>query len=336
MTTDTPITELHGVGESLAKKLAILRIKNIDDLIRALPRKYQDYSKVIAIRHIRPGVVTIEAKISQTTGRYVRRGMHITEATASDDSGSVRLVWFNQPYRAAALKSGENYYVSGEFVFKSRRLSIINPSVELKSDFPINTARIIPIYRETKGLKSFQIRRLVRQVSDFTKKMPESLPKWLVKKQKLMPLAEAILQMHFPDSSTKLADAQKRLGFEEVFELTLASLLNKHELHQNKSFKIRFNEKLAKKFVSQLPYKLTDTQRKAIWQAYLDMRKNWPMNRLIEGDVGSGKTVVAAMVALMVINAGYQVVFMAPTELLANQHAETIHNMLKPMGLADK
>lgn len=147
----------------MAKKLAILGVHTVGELIEYYPRRYEDYSNLIKGKDLRPGPVTIEAVISSITGRYVRRGMHITEAIASDDTASVRLVWFNQPYRAGAIKRGQKYYIAGDYQLRRNRFSILNPSVELVSDFPVNTARIIPVYRETKGLKSSQIRKLVRQ-----------------------------------------------------------------------------------------------------------------------------------------------------------------------------
>ena len=127
----------------------------------------------MAIERMRPGIVTIEAKISQARGRYVRRGMHITEAIATDHSGSVRLVWFNQPYRANAIKHDAKYYISSEYSLRRSRFSILNPSAELVSDFPVNTARIIPIYRVTKGLRSDQVRKLVREALGHVQKLPE-------------------------------------------------------------------------------------------------------------------------------------------------------------------
>ncbi len=316
------------MGDELAKKLAVLGVRTIGDLIENYPRRYEDYSNVVALNQIRPGIVTLEAKISNVTGRYVRRGMHITEAIASDKTGSVRLVWFNQPYRAGAIKAGQTYYISGEYALRRGRFSIANPSVELISDFPVNTARIIPIYRETKGLKSFQIRKLVREAADIVKDLPEHLPNWLLKKQKLMDYKTAALQMHFPSSAEMLEKAQRRLGFEEVFQLTLAALLNKSELYKDKSIAIRFKEQLAKDFVAKLPFKLTDAQRKAVWKIYQDMDRTQPMNRLLEGDVGSGKTVVSAMAALMAMEQGFQAALMAPTEILARQHADTLCKLL--------
>ncbi|MBX4191005.1 hypothetical protein KW794_02865, partial [Candidatus Saccharibacteria bacterium] len=153
------VIELKGVGEELAKKLAVLGIRTVDDLIANFPRRYEDYSNIMLIKSLRPGQVTIKAKISPVAGRYVRKGIHITEAIASDDSASVRLVWFNQPYRAGAIKQEQDYFIAGEYALRRSRFSIANPSVELVSDFPVNTARIIPLYREAKGLESYQIRR---------------------------------------------------------------------------------------------------------------------------------------------------------------------------------
>ncbi|NDC21880.1 ATP-dependent DNA helicase RecG [bacterium] len=330
---DSPVTELKGVGEALAKKLAILGIKTVYDLIDYYPRRYEDYSNLTTINSLKPGPVSIQAKINHAKGRYVRRGMHITEAIASDNTGSIKLVWFNQPYRSASLKASQEYYLSGNFELRNQRFSITNPSIEMVSDMPVNTARIIPVYKETKGLSSYQIRGALKQCIDLIKKLPEILPPTITKKAKLMTHAEAILNLHFPKSSDDLAIARHRLAYEEVFSLSLASLLNKQEIKSEKSLSIDFLQQLAKDFVDKLPFQLTAGQRKIIWQIYLDLQKTQPMNRLVEGDVGSGKTVVATMAALMPLAQDWQVALMAPTEILARQHAETIHNLLKPLGM---
>ncbi|MBX4188711.1 ATP-dependent DNA helicase RecG [Candidatus Saccharibacteria bacterium] len=332
MNLSDPITELKGVGDELAKKLAILRIQTIDDLIEDFPRRYEDYSTITPVKSLKPGPVTIKVKIRSVVGRYVRRGMHITEAIASDETASVRLVWFNQPYRAGAIKSGLDYFIAGEYKLSRQRFSILNPSVELVSDFPVNTARIIPVYRETKGLKSNQIRRLIREALNIVKELPEHLPVWLVKEQKLLGYKDAISEIHFPSTVEAWNASKRRLAFEEIFQLTLAALLNRQEILAEKGLSIKFEEKLAKDFVTKLPFKLTDAQRKVTWQVYQDLEKTQPMNRLVEGDVGSGKTVVAAMAALMAMEQGFQVAFMAPTEILARQHAETLFNLLESVG----
>lgn len=327
------LTDVKGVGPELAKKFALLGVHNVEELIEYFPRRYNDYSHVSPIRTLRPGPVTVEAVIKQIKGRYVRRGMHITEAVASDDTDSVRLIWFNQPYREGAIKTGQPYYISGEYQLSHSRFAIMNPSIELVSDFPVNTARLVPVYRETKGLNSGRIRRTVRETLPLLRKQPETLPAWLLKQEKLIGRAAALETMHFPESMEALEAARTRLGFEEVFALSLASLLNKYELLQDASLVIPFDERLAKQFVAHLPFKLTDAQRAVVWQIYKDMQKTQPMNRLVEGDVGSGKTVVAAMAAVMAMAEGYQVAFMAPTELLARQHADTVHALLAPLNM---
>ncbi len=326
------IRTLKGLGDAASKLYGKLGVATIAQLADMYPRTYEDYSAVIPINNLRPGQVTIRAVIKQAAGHYVRRGLHITEAIATDATGSVRLVWFNQPYRASSMKSNQEYFISGSFELSHQRFAIMSPSIELVSEFPVNTARIIPVYRETKGLTSRQIRQTIKQVLPYVRALPESLPVWLVQQNRLTSRHEAIEYIHFPNSSAQLAQARERLGFEEVFDLSLASLLNKYEIMSEHAPAVPFDERVAREFVAHLPFTLTDAQRKTIWHIYLDMQKTNPMNRLVEGDVGSGKTVVAAMAAVMVLHQGKQVAFMAPTEILARQHAETVLALLKPLG----
>lgn len=336
MTLKTLVADLSGVGPELGKKLHSLGITSVWDLIDYLPRRYNDFSHIEQIAHIRPGEVTVKAVIKQARGRYARRGMHVTEAAASDASGSVRLIWFNQPYRAASLKPNQEYFISGEFKFSHQRLSIMNPAIELASDLPLHTARIVPVYRETKGINSSQLRKLVMQTLPVIEDLEETLPLWLLDAEKLIPRGLAYKSLHFPSDSNHLAQARHRFAFEEVFTLTLAALMNKYEQESFAAPEIVFDEKLAKDFVKHLPFRLTDGQRAAVWQIYKDIAQQRPMNRLLEGDVGSGKTVVGTMAALMVMCRNLQVAFMAPTELLARQHAETVYELLRPLGMSDK
>jgi ATP-dependent DNA helicase RecG len=336
MQLDSKVTEIKGVGEAVAAKLAILGIRTIADMIDTFPRRYEDYSSVTVINQLQPGQTTIQAIITGAKGRYVRRGMHITEAIATAGNDSVRLIWFNQPYRATSIKSDQQYFISGNYELSHQRFAIMNPSIELVNDFPVNTARMLPVYRETKGFSSRQLRVLLQRVRSLIDGLPEVLPEDIITKAQLMSHADAMQALHFPQSTEQLADARRRLGFEEVFQLSLASLLNKQDQQQELGIKIPFNEKQAQAFVKHLPFTLTDEQRKVIWQICLDMQRAQPMNRLVEGDVGSGKTVVATMAALMVLRSGMQVALMAPTELLARQHAETIHKLLLPLGLGDR
>lgn len=335
MKIDSPLSEITGVGDVLSAKFKRLGVKTVADLLDFYPRRYEDYSLVTPIVDLRPGKVSLKAHIKQAKGRYVRRGMHITEAIASDETGSVRLIWFNQPYRAQSIRSNEEYFISGDFQLSRQKFSIINPSMELASDFPINTARILPVYKETEGLKSNQIRKVTSSFVASTK-LPETLPSKTIKEHELVSRQQAITKLHRPTSTEDIQTARRRLGFEEVFELVTASLLNKRENKLHKSIKVTIDLELAKKFTSELPFKLTDAQRKTVWQIYKDMESSEPMNRLIEGDVGSGKTVAATMAALMVMAENKQVALMAPTEILARQHAETIFKLLAPLGRADE
>jgi ATP-dependent DNA helicase RecG len=333
MTISSPLTDLKGIGPELAKKYALLGLHTIGELIDNFPRRYDDYSVSTSIADLRPGPVTITAQIHHATTRYIRRGMQITEAIAGGADASVKLVWFNQPYRAASIKPDQDYFVSGVYELKGQRFSITNPSLELATDFPLNTARIVPIYRETKGLASRQIRQALNQVLPVIANLAETLPVWLREERGLMKRGDAIMGVHFPDSTEHLQSARQRLGFEEVFALTLAALMNKREHQREVSVTVPFDEQVARDFVSSLPFSLTNAQRRVGWQIFLDMERIQPMNRLVEGDVGSGKTVVAALAAVMAMSQGWQTVLMAPTELLARQHAETLYNLLQPLKL---
>lgn len=323
------LQSVKGVGSSLVLKLNQLGLKTAQNLIDFYPRRYDDFSKITPIVRLKPGTVSIKAVIKQATGRYVRRGMHITEAVASDNSSSVRLIWFNQPYRANGLKPGSEYFISGNFELSRGRFSIMNPSIELVSEFPINTARVVPVYRQIKGVKSSAIRKIVSQIKPLIDNLPEILPESVVKSQKLISRSEASLLIHFPDKLSDVDLAKTRLSFDELFTISLASLLNKKQFSLESGVEIKFNETLAKDFSAKLPYKLTNAQRKVTWQIYKDFEASTPMNRLVEGDVGSGKTVIAVMSAIMAMKSGFQVAFMAPTELLARQHAENIAKMLE-------
>ncbi len=337
MNTQTSLTELRGVGSVVAERLEVIGLRTVGDLIQYYPRKYDDYSHVITIGQLRPGLVTLKAHFSEIKERRVRRGMHITEAVANDDTGRVKIVWFNQPYRAKNLQAGKKYYISGEFGLQRERLQVINPAIELVGDeMHAHTARIVPTYRESGQVTSVLIRKLISQVTGVIALLPETLPQWLVAEFHLIPHAEAVKSMHLPQSAEDLAQAKERLGFEELFVVMMAAQANRLEAISAKAVAVPFKQQVATDFVTKLPFTLTDAQRKNVWQVYKDIDSEEPMNRLIEGDVGSGKTVVAAMSALMVAEAGLQVAFIAPTELLAQQHAETLAKLLAHSKLANK
>ena len=331
-----PVSILNGVGPALSKSLSLRGIEKIEDLLYYAPRRYEDYSKQISIRDMQPGLVSLKGRFSAVSSRRGRRGIFVTEAVFSDASGSVLVFWFNQPFRAQAIKKDEQYFLSGELKLSYGRMSIINPNIELVSDFPLNSARIVPVYRESKSLSSWQIRKAVFAARPLCASVKDYLPGEVIKTYKLMPLSEALSEVHFPSDKGSLDKAIERFNFNELFPLMLASEINRRELSKYRSLAVPFKAELARKFVSELPFKLTDDQRRIIWQIYLDMEKDKPMNRLVEGDVGSGKTVVATMAAVMALAEGHMVALLAPTELLARQHAETISTLLKPLGMSDR
>lgn len=331
------VSTVKGVGPQLEKTLRLLGITTVGDLLDYYPRKYDDYSNVVQIRSVKPGPVTLKVVIKQINGRYVRGGLHITEAIVSDATGSLRIVWFNQPYRAASVRPDAEYYLSGKLELKRGKLVITNPSTELVSNVPINAARIIPIYPERKRLTSRKLRTIISTALEATyQQITETLPDEVLVSNHLMNRREAVYNKHFPHSQEALMRANERLGFEELFELVLASQYSRREINQQKAVPIAFNLNLAKQFVKSLPFTLTHGQRKAAWQIFKDIEKKVPMNRLLEGDVGSGKTVVAAMATAMAIHNDYQVAFMAPTEILARQHAESMQRVLGSLGYGDK
>ena len=333
MVLSDPVSQLSGVGEKLCQSFSAKNILTVEDLLFYLPRRYDDYGSALQIAKLRPGQVTVKAKLTHVSLHRARRGLSITEAIASDSSGSVHVVWFNQPYRKSSIRSDVEYYLSGEFKLSNRQFTIVNPSLEMASGKPLSGARIVPVYGESRHLSSWQVRKAEQTALSVSGQIPDFLPGYLIAALKLMPLADAMGQIHFPSSQALLAKAKRRFQFDELFPLLLASELNKLEREKESTLKVPFKLELAQEFVARLPFKLTADQRRVIWQIYQDMGKQLPMNRLVEGDVGSGKTVVAVMSAVMALASGFKVAFMAPTELLARQHFETIRALLKPLKM---
>ncbi len=334
MKLEAPVTVIKGVGPALAERLGALGIVTVEDLIWFFPRKYDDFSHVTPIVDIRPGKVTIKAKIESIVGRYVRRRMHITEAVLADDTAKTRAVWFNQPYRVEQMAKGPEYYFSGTYDLSRSRYVLNNPASELAQNVGVSTARIVPVYPETKGLKSHQLRKLIKEILPLIDALPETLPPTLVQREKLLGINETLKNIHFPKSSDTLVAAKHRIAFEELLALVIASLLQKSENAKLKGWRLPFNELAAKQFVGRLPFTMTSAQKRAAWEIFKDFELGPPMNRLLQGDVGSGKTVVASMAAFMAARAGYQAAFMAPTEILASQHAASLAAVLEPMGVS--
>lgn len=336
MNTTTPLQSIKGVGPKSAEQFAVAGLHTVGDLITFLPRKHEDFTEVVSIADIHPGKMTIKARCEKIATRPVRRGMKITTATLADDSGKLQAVWFNQPYRTAQLASGDEFYFSGEFEFQYNRYQLTNPSAEKVSDIgkdTVQTDRLLPVYSAIKGLKSQLVRKILAELKPLMTMLPETLPPAIVAYEGLVSYGDALLGMHFPKTRDDVARARERLAFEELFQLLLASQLNRQANAKLEGWHIPFELPAVKEFVAKLPFELTGAQRRAAWEIIQDFEKQTPMNRLLQGDVGSGKTVVAGLAALSAARAGYQTALMAPTEILASQHAETLSRLLEPFGL---
>jgi ATP-dependent DNA helicase RecG len=329
----TPLEKIKGVGVKTAEQFAAAGLRSVGDLIDFLPRKHEDFSEVVNISDIHPGKMTIKARCEKIATRPVRRGLRITTATLVDDSGKLQAVWFNQPYRATQLKGDEEFFFSGEFEFNYNKYQLTNPSVEKVSEMPIQTDRLLPVYRAIKGLKSQLVRKILGELRPLITMLPETLPQKIVTSEKLLSRSEAVLGMHFPSKPEDVKGARERLAFEELFQLLLAAQFNKQENSKLTGWHIPFDKNVVGEFVKQLPFHLTDAQRRAAWEIIQDFERKTPMNRMLQGDVGSGKTVVAGLAARSCANSGFQTALMAPTEILASQHAETLSKLLSPFGM---
>lgn len=329
----TPLTAIKGVGDKTAEQLALAGLHTVEDLVTFLPRAYEDFSEVVPIADITPGKRTIKATCESISTKQVRRGLKLTTATLADKSGKLQAIWFNQPYRATQLKGGEEYYFSGNFEFNYNRYQLTSPSAEKVSDVPVSTDRIVPIYRAVKGLKSQVVRKILVELKPFMAMLPETLPEDIVRDEKLLSHADALLALHFPKNGQDIDRGRERLGFEELFSLLLTSQYNKKANMELEGWQIPFDKEAVRRFVAQLPFQLTNAQRVAAWEIIQDFERATPMNRLLQGDVGSGKTVVAGLAARQAAHAGYQSAVMAPTEILATQHAETLASLLEPLGV---
>ena len=330
----TSLEKVKGVGEKTAEQFAAAGLRTVGDLIDFLPRKHEDYSGIVAIADIQPGKATIKAKCEKIATRPVRRGLKVTTATLADSTGKLQAVWFNQPYREVQLKGGDEFFFSGEFEFNYNRYQLTNPSAEKASEMPVQADRLLPVYRAVKGLKSQLVRKILNELRPLMTMLPETLPQDIVKDEKLLSRSDAVLGMHFPKTNHDIEEARERLAYEELFQLLLASQLNKQENAKLEGWYIPFDQKVVGEFVSQLPFELTGAQRRAAWEIIQDFERKTPMNRLLQGDVGSGKTVVAGLAARQAAHAGFQSALMAPTEILASQHAETLSRLLMPFNIS--
>lgn len=337
MKLDTEVTKLTGVGPIMAQKMQRLGIETVRDLLFYYPWRYDDFSHSKKISELRINdEAVIKGRILQIKeSRTRRRWMSIIEALISDDSGEIKAIWFNQSFLKNVLKPRDEWLFSGkvQWDFKSKTKTIIINQFENPS---ASGAVILPVYSETEGITSKYLRKLIKPLvtnldsahHSSADDLQEYLPERIIKDRGLIDLSKAIKRIHFPANSTEITLAKKRLAFDELFMIMIRMCKSKKELHLRQAVKLRVQNKDLQKFVKGLAFKLTNAQRRVAWEIICDMKKSEPMNRLLEGDVGSGKTVVAAMAVLSAALSGYQTVWLAPTEILANQHFQNVSALL--------
>ncbi|MFZ2681553.1 MAG: ATP-dependent DNA helicase RecG [Patescibacteria group bacterium] len=325
------ISSVTGIGASKAKDFGRLGLTTLRDTLFDFPFRYDDLSHAVAIDDAKPGSkVTVQGTIASIETRRSQKSwrMMVTEAIIEDGTGAIKAVWFHQGFLTKVLKPGQVVSLAGK-VDDKYGLSLVNPVYEIIGTAKVtkDTGRIMPIYKLT-GALTQKIRRKVAESSlSALKEVEDWMPDHILRDVELVPLPESISELHFPSSTDTKEKALRRLKFDEFFLHQLLHAKSRRELKLQKAPKIPFDEAGVKQAISQLPFILTGAQKKAIWAIIKDMNRPEPMNRLLEGDVGSGKTVVAAIVALNAARDGWQSAMLAPTEILAEQHAQTLQRL---------
>lgn len=332
MLLSVPLPALNRVGKNTAQSLKKLGLETVQDLLFYFPFRYDDFSQATPINQIEAGQnVSVAGTIELIQNkRSAKQRRQLTEALISDDSGLIKVIWFNQPFIAQNLKPGDKVSLAGKTAESYGQLTLISPQYEkIGADGAlIHTQGLVPIYHLGADITQKQLRFLIKQAIEAADKLEEWLPENVRKELQLLPLAKAIEQAHFPENMEQALAARKRLGFGELFIRQLRSQILKYQLKNKIAPKIIFQEMMTKKFVQSLPFTLTAGQKQAAWEILQDIDQEAPMSRLLEGDVGSGKTVVATMALFNVAINKYQGALMTPTEILAGQHYQSIQKLL--------
>ena len=337
MSLNLPLQQALQTNKDHIAKLQELGVKTVRDLVLYFPRVYVDKSAYTNIAELKTDEVNnVIGTLSNLFHKRTKNGKLLTKALLSDETGSVEVIWFNQPYLKRVLKNGQEIILSGKAKFNLGKITLQSPSFEEQKKEQAHVGRIVPVYHETAGLSSKWLREKIQPlVKDWAKQFQEYMPQELLDEYKLMPYQKAIAEVHFPTNEQTLEEAKKRLSFDELFLLQTKALQKKWywqnvAIHQQKPLP---RHEAMNDFFNKLPFELTSAQQRTIEEIFNDINKPYPMSRLLQGDVGSGKTVVAAATILNTVKNGYQAALMAPTEILAKQHYHTIFKMLRPFGL---
>jgi len=333
---DMPVQYVKGVGPKRAKLLNKLNIETVRDLIYFFPRDYEDRSQLRRFDEIEEGEnITAYGRIVDVDRKEVSGGRKVVSALVSDGHGIIEVLWWGMPYLYNKLGRGEMILISGKAGVFGGRIQITNPEFELGEDFDgINYGRIVPIYPLTRGIYQKNIRRIIHSaIKTYVQQVEEFLPEYVIEEESFMGIKEAIESIHFPATISDAREAKRRLTFNSLFLLQLGILHRKMKLLDKKGISMLCEDGLSIALQKTLPFKPTNSQLRAINEIKNDMMSERPMMRLLQGDVGSGKTLVATISALMTVESGYQVAIMAPTEILARQHHRNLNAQLSPLGV---
>ena len=346
MFLDQPIENLPQTSSLTKQRFKKLGLKTYHDLLSHFPSRHEDYSRIKKISYCRPGeIVSVIGQVTNAQNQYLRKGMIVQKISLADESGQINISWFNQPFLIRLFPIGSRVAIAGEITFYNGSISIKPHEYELiRSDQPpIHTRKIIPIYPTTSNLSSRTIRTkifyLLNELKQniYSNELKDCLPSEFISQWHLLPEKEAYYSIHFPANLSILKKAKRRLAFNELFFIQLSSQLTKKRWQNEKlrfKFKLDSTQKvLMDKFINQLPFKLTPAQEKVLQEILNDLKRERPMNRFLQGDVGSGKTIVAALAAYLVYLNGYKTLFMVPTEILAEQHYRNLERIFRKTGL---
>ena len=331
LTPDTPVRYLKGVGPKTAERFEKLGILTLSDLLCHYPRRYLDFSKPYSIAEAPADTeCVVKAEVfAKPGGRILPGGRRMERITAGDDVSSLEITWFNTPYAAQKLELGQEYYFQGIVTGGMLRRQMVNPQV--RTDAQVKSSPFEAVYPQTEGLTSSAIAKCVRQLLPHAELLPDPLPPEMLKKYRLLSKADAVRAIHCPATEEEAFAARRRLIYEELLVLQLG--IGRMKNHGAASTGAPMKKADASPFWESLPFSPTGAQRRAVEEILTDMSGETSMNRLLQGDVGSGKTLVAAAAIWACIRAGYQAALLAPTEILASQHAENLNRLLSPFGM---
>ena len=331
LTPDTPVRYLKGVGPKTAERFEKLGILTLSDLLCHYPRRYLDFSKPYSIAEAPADTeCVVKAEVfAKPGGRILPGGRRMERITAGDDVSSLEITWFNNPYAAQKLELGQEYYFQGIVTGGMLRRQMVNPQV--RTDAQVKSSPFEAVYPQTEGLTSSAIAKCVRQLLTHAELLPDPLPSEMLKKYRLLSKADAVRAIHCPATEEEAFAARRRLIYEELLVLQLG--IGRMKNHGAASTGAPMKKADASPFWESLPFSPTGAQRRAVEEILTDMSGETSMNRLLQGDVGSGKTLVAAAAIWACIRAGYQAALLAPTEILASQHAENLNRLLSPFGM---